>query len=696
VSRAADGGGLNSTTKDRLVTVLLVVGLIGAVLMVPAGIAASERTLPSEYFETMLGVAVASYLVLGALIVRRQAGNVIGWLFLALAFSVEVWILSTSYAVYGAALHPGSLPGVTVAGWIGHWSAVPLFALFIPIFLLFPNGHLPSPRWRVMMWAWAIGASIALVGNALSQVAYTVGTGTCPPRPGEIVACLSNPIVLGFGPTIEVITAIAGLLTFLTAPATLVAVILRFRRARGEERQQIKLVAFVGIAFFAGFFLFLLPFGDPGADSDFAWVAAIGFAVVSTILVLGLPLACGVAILKYRLYDVDVVIRKTVVFTLVAGALTAVYLAVLGLATVGRVSRIAVGAVLLAVTFNPVRRAARSIADRLVYGKRASAYEVLTEFSGRVGEAYANEDVLPRMATILASGTGASSARVLLRVGGDLREVAAVGEPETDERVVPVVHQGEELGALAVTMPANDPLDPARERLIADLASQAGLVLRNARLIEELRASRQRLVAAQDEERRKLERNIHDGAQQQLVALTVNQRLAAALVAKDPERAVAMLEQLQADSQQVLEDLRDLARGIYPPLLADKGLVAALESQARKAAVPTTVEGDGLGRYPQDVEAAVYFSTLEALNNVAKYAEATSARVRLASDDGRLLFEVVDDGRGFDTDATDYGTGLQGMADRLDAIGGSLVVRSAPGGGTTVMGTIPTHGEGET
>ncbi|MEP6759463.1 MAG: GAF domain-containing sensor histidine kinase [Actinomycetota bacterium] len=682
---------MRPVTKDRLVRVLFVVGLIGAVVMIPVGLISSSPSPTSYYLQIMLGVAVASYFVLGALIVRRQPGNTIGWLFFALAYSVEVWILTSAYAIYGVALHPGSLPGTTIVGWIGHWSAVPLFVLFIPIFLLFPDGHLLSPRWRPVLWIWAVGSSIAVVGFALSQVAFTIGDGLCPPRPGDIVACLHNPIVLrGLGSTIEAVTGVAGFLTFFTAPATLVAVVLRFRRARGEERQQIKLVSFVGIAFFLSFFLFLLPFGNPSADSDLAWVATLGFVLTSSILVLGLPIACGVAILKYRLYDADVVIRKTVVFTLVAGALLALYLAVLGLATVGRLSRIAVGAVLLAVTFNPVRRAARSIANRLVYGRRASAYEVLSEFSGRVGEAYANEDVLQRMASILADGTTATSARVLLRVAGDLREVAAVGEPGADEHLVPVIHQGEELGALAVTMPANDPLDPARERLVHDLASQAGLVLRNARLIEELRASRQRLVAAQDAERRKLERNIHDGAQQQLVALTVNQRLAAGLVAKDPERAVAMLEQLQADSNQVLEDLRDLARGIYPPLLADKGLVAALESQARKAAVPTTVESDGLGRYPQDLEAAVYFCTLEALNNIAKYAEAKSARVRLAANDGHLVFEVADDGRGFDTENTGYGTGLQGMADRLDAIGGSLAVRSALGDGTTVTGQIPT------
>ena len=197
-------------------------------------------------------------------------------------------------------------------------------------------------------------------------------------------------------------------------------------------------------------------------------------------------------------------------------------------------------------------------------------------------------------------------------------------------------------------MPPNDPMNPSKERLVRDLASQAGLVLRNVRLVEELRASQRRLVTAQDQERRRLERNIHDGAQQQLVALSVKTRLARDLTARDPAKAAEMLTQIDAEIQTALDDLRDLARGIYPPLLVDKGLGAALDAQARRSPVPITIRADGLGRYAPEVEAAVYFSCLEALQNVAKYAEASSATVILAQSNGHLTFEVVDDGRGFD------------------------------------------------
>jgi signal transduction histidine kinase len=248
------------------------------------------------------------------------------------------------------------------------------------------------------------------------------------------------------------------------------------------------------------------------------------------------------------------------------------------------------------------------------------------------------------------------------------------------------------LGALAVETSRREPLNPTQEKLIADLAGQAGLILRNVRLIEELRASRQRLVAAQDEERRRLERNIHDGAQQQLVALAVKLRLARTLAGKDGEKAEALLDELQGETQDAMENLRDLARGIYPPLLADRGLAAALEAQARKSPVPVEVDSDGVGRYPQEAEAAAYFCVLEALQNVAKYADATGVVVRLAEEEGRLLFSVTDDGVGFDPDRTPKGSGLQNMADRLEALGGTIRIVSSPGSGTTITGRIPVGG----
>jgi signal transduction histidine kinase len=249
------------------------------------------------------------------------------------------------------------------------------------------------------------------------------------------------------------------------------------------------------------------------------------------------------------------------------------------------------------------------------------------------------------------------------------------------------VHQGDLLGAISVKMPKDEPLRPAGQQLVADVASQAGLVLVNAGLIEDLRASRQRLVAAQDEERRRLERNLHDGAQQDLVALAIKVRLGAS--AEDLAQAKEIFGELQADAAGALENLRDLARGIYPPLLADLGLAAALNAQASKSPLPVTVEADGIGRFPQDTEAAVYFCCLEALQNTAKYAHATQASICLHKQDETLQFTISDDGTGYNTSRTPMGSGLRNMADRLAALGGRLEVRSAPGQGTTITGNLP-------
>jgi signal transduction histidine kinase len=315
------------------------------------------------------------------------------------------------------------------------------------------------------------------------------------------------------------------------------------------------------------------------------------------------------------------------------------------------------------------------------------------------------------MARILAEGTGAREARVWLRVAGELRPAASwsaghrqspnvepdvVEMPTQDEKnvdlLVPVIHQGEDLGALSIAKAPGDRLTPAEESLARDLASQAGLVLRNVKLIEDLKASRVRLVAAQDGERRRIERNIHDGAQQQLVALQVKLGLTRSIAPKDARGAERLLSELQTETEQALSDLRDLARGIYPPLLADQGLIAALEAQARKSSVPVTVDADSIARFPQDIEAAVYFCVLEALQNVAKYANATAATVTLSATDGGLSFTVTDDGIGFDPTTVGYGTGLQGMADRLSALGGDVEISSAPGKGTTVAGRVLTGG----
>jgi signal transduction histidine kinase len=630
-------------------------------------------------------VAFSMFGVVGSVIVSRDRRNVIGLMLLyASLFTAASFLAGELFTWLVVRGHTG--PSIVFLGLMNNfgWLLGILPVIFI-LPLVFPDGHLPSPRWRPLLWGTI--AFLAVVGVTLIFGQPTL-TGS-----NEHIG-VANPFFVHR----VFLDSVIGLLFPVVFLASVGSLFLRFRRSAGIERQQIKWVAF-GLAF-AFVAIIVGDFVLSGSGALAAVVAGAGF--------LAFPVSIGVAVLRFHLYDLDVVVRKTVVAGVLAVFVAIVYAAIVtaGSLIVGSsdTTLAVIAAVVLALAFQPVRGRARRFADRLVYGPRANPYEVLTEFSSRVGGAYATEDVVPRMAQILGEGAGAATARVWLRVGRELRPGASWPTDGAPARVVridgdampriegeyaaPVRDRGELLGALSVSMPVNDPMTPAKERLVADLASQAGLVLRNVGLVEELRESRRRLVAAQDDERRKLERNIHDGAQQQLVALAVKARLARQLVQRDPSRTEEMLAQIEAETQGALEDLRDLARGIYPPLLADKGLGPALEAQARKAPIPARVDAGGVGRFDQAVESAVYFSCLEALQNIAKYAGASSASIELRREDSRLRFTVTDDGRGFDP-AVVSGSGLQGVTDRLAAIGGTFLVDSAPGHGTTVTGVVP-------
>jgi signal transduction histidine kinase len=706
---------MKQSTGSRLAWSLWLLILVLLVAELVLGTLSGRLSLGENLFFAGLTVVVGMGSgTVGALIASRHRGNAIGWLLLLIALSLVLAAFAETYNIYALRTAPGSLPGVWLLAWLGSWMVVATMTLSLLVFLLFPTGSVPSPRWRPLLWLIVAAGTVAIVGWIIRPEPIAV-------QPGLHV---DNPTgIPGMGPVASFLIGLGGWPLAVAGPLSVVALALRFRRAKAEERQQIKWLAYVGLATLV-LFVGTVITGVIAGDEASVW-NDIFFMVTVVVLAVGLPLACGIAILKYRLYDLDIVVRKTVVFGILAAFITGAYLlVVIGIPTLlfgagGGVENAVpfLAAAVLALVFQPVRRVANRLANRLVYGKRATPYELLTEFSGRLGGAYAVEDVLPRVARVIGEGTGAQASSVWLHVGDELRLAAAwpdgadeVAVPASDEppealpgfdRAFPVRHQGEVLGAVAVRMPKAEPLGPTTEKLLQDLAGQAGLILRNVRLteelkakLEELRASRQRLVTAQDEERRRLERNIHDGAQQQLVALAVNLKLARTLSSKDPQKAQEILDRLQAEAQETMENLRDLARGIYPPLLADKGLAAALESQARKATLPVSVVPDGIGRYPQEAEAAAYFCVLEALQNTSKYAAATRATVRLAEQDGDLVFEVVDDGKGFDPVTTPRGSGLQNMADRVEALGGRVEVASAPGRGTTVIGRIPvTDGE---
>ncbi len=640
--------------------------------------------------------------ILGMLVATRRPQNPVGWLLLAIAVFSGLSGVEDQYARFALLTHPGSVSGAVWAEWLGSFSAVPIFPAGAVAWLLvlLPDGRLPSRRWRLVLILSVVATVVLLITTALAPGPLSSGSS------GANYPDLNNPLGLAAFQLVSATGPLPGAIWFpglaLLAVAS-VAPLLRMRRAQGDERQQLKWIAYAVLTTAAGTIVFTFLGGSVLPSWTFDIPIVLGFG-------LAFPSAIAIAIFKYRLYDIDVVINRTLVYGSLAVFITAVYVGIaVGIgALVGGGGKPNLGLSILAtaivaVGFQPVRERVQRVANRLVYGKRATPYEVLAQFSERVAESYAADDVMPRMARVLAEGTGAQRADVWLRSGTAWRNAAvwplnalthgpiavadgALPALETNNRLVEVRHQGDLLGALSVTKRSGEPLTPVEENLLSHLAGQAGLVLKNVGLtsdlqarLEELRASRQRLVTAQDAERRRLERNLHDGAQQHLVALKVKLGLAEMLLGRDPDRARVTLDQLRSDADEALGTLRDLARGIYPPLLADKGLGAALESHARKATIAVAVDADGIVRYSQDVEAAVYFAVLEALQNVQKYAGASRATIRLREEGGELHFSVDDDGHGFDVATTPTGTGLVNMGDRLDALGGQLMVTSTIG-----------------
>jgi len=654
------------------------------------------------------------YATLGALIVRR-AGNVIGWYLLLGGIADSVVGLASAYAVLGIK-HPGSLPDPALAGVLAQLAFIPLVCGIAFMFLLFPTGHLPSPRWRP-----AAGLCILLI--ALTLIGFLVQPQTIPlPAPGGVSASAQNPLGVHSLPWPLSVLLIGHIdqawFVFIAVLAvSTVGAITRYRSGSRELRQQIKWIALTA-AVAIGCSLVVLASMDLGGHH---WVVltTIADGVVTAIGLAGFPVAIAIAILKYGLYQIDVIISKAVTYGLLSAALTAVYAGiVVGIGTLagyvgGPVLTVA-AAVVVSILFHPVRQRAVVLANRFVYGRRASPYQVLADFAQDMAGQLDADAALDRMAAVLGGATGADRVEVWVLVGAGLTARSVWppgaqpgGTPEMVRRsagpavlgpvarAIGVYHQDELLGAITVQKARNEPVSDAEEKLLTDLASQAGLVLRNVRLtaelqatIDDLRASRRRLVQAQDQERQRIERNLHDGAQQQLVALSVQIGMLEA-AAGDPGEVRELTGQLRSGLRAAVDDLRALARGIYPPVLADQGLRAALQAQASRAPVPVLVDADGIGRFSRDAEATLYFCILEALQNVAKYAGASLATVTVSQLDGRLKFRIADDGAGFDPAAATNGTGLQGMADRLSAMGGQLRIESAPGQGTIVTGTVP-------
>ena len=415
-------------------------------------------SLENDTFDGFVAFALPmmlGYGTIGAFVASRVPGNPLGWLMLVVGVSFGVTGLSAEYVVWA---FDTDVPFRALAAWLSNWTYVVVFSPLLLIVLLFPTGRVPSPRWRPVPYV-IIGAALALAVSAWI-------------RPGLVDADVEvvNPTgVQALEPLSDVLASIGSLALLVAAFASAAALVVRYRTSDDTGRRQIRALAYLAAISVALLVAAIgaTALGDTSTENN--PVSGALFYVLFFVVGTAFPAAIGYAILRRRLFDIDLVVKKTVTYSLVAVALTCLYLAVLAVATLGNVSRLLVGLLLLAVTFAPVRRAARSIADRVVYGRRATPYEVMSEFSERMSETYSTDDVLPRMATVLQSATGAEAADVWLRVGRELRQSASspIGGrprapmPSIDDTMpempghlaAEVRHQGELLGALASTMP---------------------------------------------------------------------------------------------------------------------------------------------------------------------------------------------------------------------------------------------------
>ena len=524
---------------------IVLVSLAGIVL---TGLGWSQMPISDSVANAGDAASAIAYAVLGALIVRRAA-NFTGWFMLAGGAVSAFMAAGSAYAIVGLKVHPGALPAAAAVGALAECAFVLVTTDLAAVFLVFPTGRLPSPRWRP---AALVGLGLA----GLTLAAFVVSTRSVAlPAPGGISLIYPNPLaVRALDPAARLGTLNGLAVVFLLLLAlVVVSLVLRYRRGDQRLRLQMKWLALVvvGVLICQAVAGVAIVFGQQGKP-----LQAVPYAIQPLLVLIGIPVAVAIAILRYRLFDIDVIISRALLFTLLSAGVTAVYAAiVLGLGTlVGSGSNPALtvaAAVVIALVFQPLRLRASRLANRLVYGDRATPYQVLSDFAADMASQLDLGEALDRMVSLLAGASGASRVEAWIRVGGELRPAAAwppgsapsaVRELEADElppfdgatRVVPVRHGAELLGAISLAKPPNEPLTSTEDSLLQHLASQAALVMRNARLtaelrasIDELRASRRRLVEAQDAERRKIERNLHDGAQQQLIALAIQLNLLA-------------------------------------------------------------------------------------------------------------------------------------------------------------------------
>ena len=649
-----------------LAAVALIVAWVGAGLAITN--AHSWEDVWTHFAFAEMVVAV-TFTVVGGAVAARVPRHPVGWLFLAVGGLTGVSLILGQYATYA-----GPSRATSAAAWVGSWVWFLVFLPFGLILLVFPDGHLRWAWTRGLAWAWCVFTAVGGLALALSDTRFTDG----------IPDWYRNPVAV---PGAAAVYAVVQSVTAIPVLAAAVALGLRWWRSGSEERRDIAVFAMTGTIALV------------------VEVASVPIDLAPVGLVIGWPViavTAAVVVLQRRMYGVDTLVSRAVVGATLTGFVVIAYLGlvtVLGELVGGGTLTAIVATGIIAFAFHPVQRAVQTGVHRLVHGDRPAPRQVLSAFAHRAGTVTGDEAVLDDLAWLAADGVGAAAALISLRVGDQLRP------PPLPGPVVLVEDGGEQVGAISLTLRPGAEPTAEDEALLADLAALAGPVLSAMRLRIDLRErnseladSRARLAATATGERRRLERDLHDGAQQRLIAVKIRLGIAARATRRavmgDSVAVMAAADTIDAalrDADLAIDELRDLVHGIYPIALDSEGLAPALRAQGRSAPLPVSVRNDlppGV-RYPRDIEAAAYFCCLEAIQNATKHARASRIDVHIGGDPTRLEFAVTDDGIGFTPHLRCDGHGLVDLSDRIGALGGRIAVSSTPGAGATVSGWLP-------
>ena len=625
--------------------------------------------------DALMGLSAVAFAVVGALVVWQRPGNGIGPLFCAGAVSLTVLGVGGLYARYAAAHPTAGLPAGVFVSWLADAAALPTMGTFAGIIpQVFPDGRPLSRRWRPTLWAgWAF-IVLATLGNAFT------------PQHLESVPGRDNPYAItGLDGLWAAMIAISAPLGLLALCAGLVTLVLRWRRSGGDERQQLKW-------FLAGVSLFPVPLLLHDA------VPVVSDAMISVALLV-MPVLLGVAVLRYRLYDLDLVVRRAAAYAVVSALVAGIYLAIVAVveAAVGghatQAQHVA-AAVAAAAAFQPLRALVQRTVDEVFYGDRLRPYEAMNRIGRQLEHAVLPDTVLPGVVTAVTDALRLPYAAVELLDEAGWSMAAEHGRPAGTIEEFPMTYQAERVGRLLVSPRApGQPLDLSDRRLLVDLARQVGVAAHAVRASLALQRSRVALVSAREEERRRLRRDLHDGLGPTLAGVTLGLHAARSLVVSAPDEAEHLLETLETQVEQAVADVRRVVYGLRPPALDEFGLVRALQLHASQLeatdpslTITLHLPEQALGQLPAAVEVAAYRIACEALTNVVRHAGATACdlRVRL---DGALELEVADNGRGLSPDQP-TGVGILAMRERADELGGQHVI-SSDQRGTAVRARLP-------